>query len=543
MLLKFLPLDSLNWIKFYDSTVSQTIDDSYQNIVQIFEEDAKSTPNKIACSFHGKNLRYKHLAHKSNKFAASLVCLGVKKGDRICFMIPNIISFPIIHLAILKIGAISVPINPLFTKYEIENLLKLSGAKILITIDKFYNKVKDVRQTTNVEKVIICCLTDFCSLLVKIGYRFRYGKERIDFKGNGFCSFTSLIRNSNPKMKFPDINLEDVAILLTTGGKSGTLKLAAITHGNLISNVKQVLSWNLNFAKNGDSMLGALPLFHSFGITLCLHYCLIGGVRLILLSKFSAKKVLKTIKKYKVNYFPGVPTMFACFLGLNIKKKIFKSLNFCISGGSKLNAELQRQFEEITGVKIIESYGLTEASPAVMANPLNGTRKIDSIGIPLPSTHAKVVNPYNGKELACGEEGELIIKGPQVMKEYWNDPEETRKTIRNGWLYTGDKAKIDKDNYFYITGRFKDLIIYCGYNVFPSEVESILAKHPQVKNSSVCGINDKKCGELVKAYIIPINNGQINIREIKEFCKRYLVWYKIPKKIDVVYELPEKQYN
>ncbi len=526
------------WHNFYDAKVPGRINDPEYNIVEIINRYAELTPRKVAFICYGRKMTYGQLADDICNFASSLISLGIRKGDRTCFLLPNLLQFPVVHLAILKIGAISVPLNPLLTKYEIEKYIKLCQARILITIDTCYEKVKEIRETTSIEKVILTQITDYFSILKKQAYRFKYGKAEDVVIGNEFYSFTELIKKANKDVQFPDLSMNDDAVLLPTGGRTGTIKLATLSHGNLMSNSEQVRTWNLHFERNKGTMLGALPFFHSFGITLCLHYCLLSQIRLVLLPKFSATDAIHAIKKYKVNYFPGVPAMFCGVKHAN--RKDLDSLDFCISGGCKLDKELQKQFEETKGIRIIESYGLTEASPAAISNPMAGLSKPESIGIPLPSTYAKVVDPLTREELQDGEEGELVIKGPQVMKGYWNNPEETESIIRNGWLYTGDLAKIEK-NYFYITGRIKNLIIYGGFNVFPSEVENVLLKHPKIKRAVVSGIPDKKYGELVKASVVLTQGAEMNMMELKDFCKNYLVWYKIPRKLELLSAISNRE--
>ena len=523
------------WYKFYDDKVPRTINQPEH----IVDKYAESNPRKVIFLCCGRKMNYRQLADNINNFASSLLSFGIKKGDRICFLLPNLFQFPIVHLSILKVGAISVPLNPLLTTHEIEKHIKLCTARILITIDTCYDKIEKIKETTSIERVIVTQITDYFSFVKKIGYYFKYGNSQKLIDYNGSYSFTELNKMANSVTKFPDLSMSDDAMLLSTGGLTGTLKLATMTHSSLMSNAEQVQLWNLQFRKKKDTMLGALPFFHSFGITLGLHYCLLSGIRLVFMPKYSGQKAITAIKRYKINYFPGVPAMFSSIT--KVDKKDLKSLYFCLSGGYKLNRELQKEFEKNTGVRIIESYGLTEACPAAISNPLTNNSKTGSVGIPLPSTQAKIINPVTKEEILNGQEGELIIKGPQVMKGYWKNPKETESTIRDGWLHTGDIAKTDNNKFFYITGRLKDLIIYGGFNIFPLEVENVLLKHPKIKDVRVSGVEDKKYGELVKASVVLNYGFDMNAGELKDFCKKYLAWYKIPRKLEFLPELSKKR--
>ncbi len=533
-------MEKQNWFTHYDQHVPYEIRPPHKPIHLLLEEKAKQTPDKPVLVCLKKKMRYKELLHDIDKFAAALLALGVKKGDRICFLLPNLIQFPVVHFAVLKTGAVSVPVNPLFTRYEIEKILKLSQPKILIVLSKNYGKVSGLQRSTSVEKIIVSEEIDYCSLPVKIGYRIKYRKAGIASSEAGVYGFRDLIRNAGPLVSPVDISLEDTALLVATGGRTGRLKLAELSHGNLVSNAIQTKCWIPENLENTDTLLAVLPLFHTFGLTLSLHISLLEGIRIILMPLFITGKVLQAVKKYKVTYFPAVPAMFAYILEHpEAENADFSSLKFCLSGGVELDPDLQREFESKTGVRIVESYGLTEASPAVLSNPVAGKHKIRSVGIPLPSTRVKIVDPETGVPVAPGEEGELIIKGPQVMKRYWKDPEETARTLRKGWLFTGDRAKTEKEGYFYITGRYKKVIIHGGFNVFPQEVEEVLLRYPAVKKVRVTGVKDKKYGEIVKAVIVPEDGITLCKKELKDFCRNFLTGYKIPRIFGFVQEIPD----
>ncbi len=528
-----------NWQKFYDKGVNSKIDLPSKTIYQILVDQAKKHAdlNLLVCM--NKKMSFKTLITHIDNIAQSLVTLGVRKGDRITFLLPNLFQFPIVHFAILKIGAISVPVNPLLTKYEIEKIILISGAKLLITLDRFYNKIDRINETTSIEKIVISKPTDLLPIYYKVINRFVSRKIQADYNNPNIYSFKALLKSKDCPVVQAEPLMDEIAVLLCTGGTTGSPKLASLTHRNLIANSAQVAEWVAPFRENDDTILAALPFFHSFGLTLCLHMSLITGTQTVLIPRFSVKAILKAIQRYRINYFPGVPTM---FVAINDDKKStgydFSSLKMCISGGFELNPEVQNRFEQLSKAKLIESYGLTEATPAAISTPISGIRKSKSIGIPLPSTDAKIVDQVTSEELSSGEIGELIIKGPQVMKGYWNNPDETKNTIREGWLFTGDLAKMDEDGFFYIVGRIKELIKYSGFNIFPQEVEEVLLKHECISEAGVSGISDKKYGEIVVAFIKTKPETEVTEQELIEHCKQYIAKYKLPREIHFVENLP-----
>ncbi|MEA3446702.1 MAG: long-chain fatty acid--CoA ligase [Bacteroidota bacterium] len=532
-------MDEHIWYKSYDNGVSHTIETPEKPIHEILEEKAGISPEQTLLICMNKKISFGRLLKNINSFAQSLIDLGVQKNDRICFLLPNLIQFPVVHFAILKIGGISVPMNPLLTKHEIEKLIKLSGAKIVLVLDKFYQKVETIRQNSSVEKIIISKTGDFFPLPYKMLLPFLSNQKRVDYTKPNIISFSKLLKQKDIRFAPVDVSMDDTAVLLGTGGTTGTPKLAALSHRNLVANSRQLAEWVVPYYKKGDTMLAALPFFHSFGLTIGLHLSSINGLKTVMIPRFNVKGILKAIRRYNVNYFPGVPTMFAAINDYEKSGQYnFSSLKSCISGGFELNPEVQSKFEKLSRVKIIESYGLTEATPAAISTPMKGTRKTKSIGVPLPSTYAKIVDQETSENLPVGSIGELIIKGPQVMNSYWQNQDETNNTIRNGWLFTGDLARMDEDGYFYIMGRKKELIKYCGFNVFPQEVEEALLKHPKVVQAGVTGIKDVKCGEIIKAYIV-LNDGQkVSEQELLEHCKLFVAKYKLPHTIEFAENLP-----
>jgi long-chain acyl-CoA synthetase len=530
------------WFRHYDPYVPHVISPPHKPVHLLLEEKAKESPDQPILVCLNKQMRYKELIRQIDAFAAVLYHLGVKKGDRICFLMPNLIQFPVIHFAVLKIGAVSVPVNPVVPRYEIDKILRISQPRILIVLSNQYEKVRGIQRTTTIEKIIVSEETDYASFWIKAGYRIKYRKPKIAYSDPGVYRFRKLIRHAGFQVPPVEVTPEDTAVLLGTGSRTGQFKLAALSHQNLVSNTLQVKSWVLEEKEHKNVLLAVLPLFHSFGMTLCLHFSMLAGIKMVSMPLFSTGKVLKAIEIFKVTHIPVVPTMIAYLLEHpEVENTDFSSLKVCLSGGMKLDPDLQSAFESIAGVRIMESYGLTEASPAALSNPFLSRHESLSVGIPIPSTLAKIVDPETGVPVATGEEGELIIKGPQVMKNYWNDTGETTRTIRNGWLFTGDKAKRGKEGYFYITGRYKEVIIYGGFNVFPREVEEVLLRYPAIQQVKVTGIPDKKYGEVVKAVIVPEKGISLRRKELKDFCRNYLAGYKIPRIFEFVEKKPERE--
>jgi len=544
------------WHKFWPKNVPKNIDVPIKNFAEVFEETVKKYPNKAALIFEGKKVTYKELDQYSSSFANFLQKeLGIKKGDRVAIYLPNIPQFPIALLGIWKAGAIAVPHNPLYVERELEHQLNDSGSKVIITLDEvgginFYQRVASVKDKTPVEHIIVTNIGDFLPSIKAILGRL-LGKVPKKKKIPGTYDLMDILKNYPPEYEKIDIDpLEDVALLQYTGGTTGVPKGAMLTHTNLLHNAFGVKVWGPVTEK--DVMMGVLPFFHIYGMTVSLLTSLVSGATIILVPRFEVEKVLQLVQKYKVTFFPGVPTIYVALINYpNITKYDLSTIRACISGAAPLPVAVRRRFMELTGGILVEGYGLSEASPVTHVNPMDDVEKIrdGSIGIPFPNTDAKIVDVETGEELPPGEVGELVVKGPQVMKGYWNRPKETEETLKDGWLHTGDIAKMDEDGYFYIVDRKKDMINAAGYKVWPREVEEVLFKHPAVKEAAVIGVPDPYRGETVKAYIVPkdeykdvlANEGKKEelIRELDKFCREHLAAYKVPRLWEFREELPK----
>ncbi|MEM2928103.1 MAG: long-chain fatty acid--CoA ligase [Nitrososphaerota archaeon] len=491
---------------------------------------AKKYPKKVAIIFNNKKISYSELKNLSIKLANSLRNIGVKKNDRVALFLPNCPQFVISYYGALMIGSIITALNPLFKEKEIEFQLYDSGAETIIVLDNLYPLLKKALEKTKIKRIIIT------SFNKEIEINERSKKLEIYY-------FEEFIKESS--IEFPKISInpkEDLATIQYTGGTTGIPKGAMLTHFNLVSNAIAFSKW-LKLKKAKETFLTALPLYHVYGMTTSMNTAIYSASTMVIISRFNPEEALKLIQEYKVTIFCGVPTMYSLLLSTSkINDYDLSSLKVCISGASPLPPNIQKEFMEKTGVLLIEGYGLSEASPVTHCNPVDKTLKkvkIGSIGLPLYDTEAKIVDIEKGKqEVPIGEIGELIIKGPQIMKGYWNELEETKIVLKNGWFYTGDLAKIDKDGYFYIVDRKKDLIKYKGYSVYPREIEDILYEHPNVKICAVIGKPDPIAGEIPKAYIVLKEDSKTTKEEIMDFVNKRVASYKAIREVEFRKELP-----
>jgi long-chain acyl-CoA synthetase len=463
------------------------------------------------------------------KMAASLAASGVKKGDRVALMLPNCPQYMISFFATVRLGAIVTQINPMYVEREIEHILNDSGAETIVVYADVYERVKAVLPDTNVKTVVV---VDFGS-----------EPEGLDA---GHCSFDDFLStDADPAPEVEIDPAEDVAALQYTGGTTGVSKGAMLTHRNLVANVQQTIDVFVRDPAQftGRKCVGALPFFHIYGLTCVMLFGIKLGIEQVLLPRFEVQEALAVFENDRPTMFSGVPTMYMALLasGADLRKHHLHDVQIFNSGGSALPVNLKRSFEEKVGKTLFEGYGLSEASPVTHNNPpFLGQAREGSIGIPIPSTEARVVDVETGEtEMPVGESGELIIKGPQVMKGYLNMPEETAETLKEGWLFTGDVATMDESGYFYIVDRKKDMIVASGYNVYPREIEEVLFEHADVAEAVAIGVADEYRGESVKAFVVKRSGAQATEEEILAFCKERLASYKAPKAVEFREELPK----
>ncbi|MEE8471089.1 MAG: long-chain fatty acid--CoA ligase [Dehalococcoidia bacterium] len=540
------------WLKHYDAGVPHTIDYPQITLHQLLEDTANRFPKSTAVIFPGRfgdsyRLSYAELNLQVNRMANALMDLGVKKGDRVALLLPNCPQFVISYYAVLKVGGIVVATNPLYTPREMEFQLKDCGAETIILLSLFYNSVMGIKEKTDLRNVVVTNIKEYLPPLSRFLFTlFREKKEghRVDTSGAAnIHSFQNLLRRHDATPPSVSVNQEDVAMFQYTGGTTGLSKAAVATHRNVLANLFQLRAWGepMGFVEGEEAVLGVMPLFHVYGMVLVMHFSVLGGAAMVLLPRFETDQVLKAISRYKPAFFPGVPTM---YVAINNHPKVseydMSSIKTCNSGAAPLPVEVQQEFERLTGGKLVEGYGLSEAPTATHANPLIGLRKTGSIGVPLPDVEAKLMDAETGqKEMPVGEIGELVVKCPQVMREYWNRPEETKMVLRDGWLYTGDLAKMDEDGFFSIVDRKKELIIASGFNIYPREVEEVLYEHPKVKEAVCYGIPDPYRGQTVKVAIVLKEGETATADEIIEFSRQHLARFKVPKLVEFRDSLPK----
>jgi long-chain acyl-CoA synthetase len=540
------------WFKHYEAQVPKMVEIPERTMPDVFEAAVHSNPQTPAMIFFGRRFSYAEFGKLVNRFAAALAHLGVKKGDRVAIILPNLPQYPVAHYAAMKLGAIAVPTNPLYVERELEYQFNNSGAEVVIALDRLYKRIETVRPRTQLRAVIYTSVRDYLPAPLRMLYPIRAKREgswvtipKQALHPTGIAyQFLDLMKRA-AKGEFPPApgtrpKPEDIAIFLYTGGTTGISKGAVLTHRNLVANMVQLRAWNWGLQEGREIILGALPFFHSYGMTTCMHIGVYIRGTVVLVPRFDLKMVLTAIEKFKVSSFPGVPTMYVAINNYPDTPKFnLRNIRACNSGGAPLPLEVAKKFEEITGGRLVEGYGLSETSPVTHSNPIFGARREGSIGLPLPCTDAAIVDPETRRPLPVGEIGELAVHGPQVMKGYWQMAEETQKVLQDGWLFTGDMARMDEDGYFYIVDRKKDMIIAGGFNIYPREIEEVLYKHPKVMEAAVIGVQDPYRGETVKAFIVLREGKTATEEEIIEFCKQEMARYKVPKLIEFRKELPK----
>ncbi len=522
------------WLKSYEPGVPHHIQYPDIPLHQLLDNAVRDFPEREAIVFQGRKITYRQLGEEVAYVASGLVQGGLKKGDRMAIMLPNCPQYVAVYYAILKIGGIVVNVSPMYVERELEFQLKDAGVETILALRDFYPRLKAVRKKIPLKTIVLTDLHGVSSEKTR-------GKSR---KGvaKGVYDYAELLergkRQPPPSVK---VNPDEVALLQYTGGTTGLSKGAMLTHRNLVADVLQCVSWNRDAVRGQERMFAVLPFFHVYGMTVAMNEAIQLAATIIMLPRFNVDDALEAINLYRPTRFPGVPTMYMAIMNHpRVNQYDISSIRVCSSGSAPMPVEAQRRFEQLTGAKVSEGYGLTEASPVTHANPFNGKRKIGSIGLPRPDVDAKIVDLETGeKDLPPGEVGELCIKGPQVMKGYWNRPEETRKTLRDGWLYTGDIGRVDEEGYFYIVDRKKDMIICSGYNVYPREIEEILYQHPKIEEVCIVGVPDPYRGETVKALVILKEKEQATPEEIIEYCQKNMAKYKVPSSIEFRQELPK----
>jgi len=522
---------------------------------QILERAAANAPDSTALIYFGSRISYRQLLDHVNRFAAGLQTLGVQKGDCVALMMPNCPQFVIAYFGALRAGAIVTATSSMYTAREAGHQWHDAVAKIVIADRRLYPVVQaTIPQVSSIQHVILTgsreyfpnhlrALNAFLESSATANRSSVNGKaknSRARAKGPALQTWQEVLAIS--RTPAPDgLAQSDIACLQYTGGTTGVSKGAMLTHANLVINACQSSRWLEARTDGTEVLVAALPLFHIFAMTCVMISAIEIGACVVILPRFELRAALNVIRKYHPTIFHGVPTMYVGFNSVpGVKRYGFNSLRMCMSGGAALPVEVRQKFEAITGGKLVEGYGLTETSPVTHINPPTGSPKIGSMGLPIADTEVRIVDLETGtREMPVGEIGEIIVRGPQVMKGYWNKPEETALVLRDGWLYTGDIAKKDEDGYFYIVDRKKDMIIAGGYNIYPREVEEVLFECPKIKEAAVVGVPDPYRGETVKAFVVLKEGVTATAEEIIAFCRERLAAYKAPRQVMFQDALPK----
>lgn len=535
------------WYKSYSSDMPKTIDaDAYTSLTDIFEKFSNKYADIPAFTNFDVTITYQQLNELSAQLAAYLQhTLGLKKGDRVAIMMPNVLQYPVTVFGVLRAGCAVVNVNPLYTARELKYQLNDSGSTVVIVLANFAHTVAKIIKETSVQHVIVTEIGDLLGFLkgTLVNFVVKRIKHMVpEWIIPNALSF-KMVMQAGAKLKLQPVNLhgEDLAFLQYTGGTTGVAKGAVLTHRNMVANVLQCAATVCMDVKPGEEIVvGALPFYHIFALTVCcLLFLVFGAECLMITNPRDLKQFIKILRKTPPSIFVGLNTLFNGLLNRpEFLQLDFSSLKLTVSGGMSTQRYVAEQWQKVTGTPIIEGYGLTESSPVISINPVNLKNFNGSAGLPVPSTDV-CVRDENGNKLPLGEEGELWVKGPQVMQGYWNKPEETANVFDDeGWLRTGDIVRLDENGFIYIVDRMKDMILVSGFNVYPNEIESIIMEHQGVKEVAVIGVPSDRTGEMIKAYIVK-QDPNLTEQDIIQYCRQNLTAYKVPKLIEFREELPK----
>lgn len=532
------------WVSQYDPGVRPALDYPNISLPQLLDETAERSRDHVATIFHGATIRYGSLKRQVDRFAAGLLESGVRPGDRVAVMLPNIPQFVVAFYGVLRMGAIVVPTNPLYTVHELEHQLRDAGTTAIVTLDQCFGVVQKVLPNIHIQTVVVAGIGSVLPHHLRPLFVLKQWREGVHSvrRGGVVRRFEDLLTSrplAEPHVADPD----ELAVLQYTGGTTGTSKGAMLSHRNLIANALQAHEWHWAIFGGHDiedlKILCVIPFFHVYGLTVGMNLAIASGATMLLIPRFNAAEIMHVAEKYRPQFFPGVPTMyFALANQRDASLQQFGSIQVCISGAAPLVPEIQERFQAVSGARLVEGYGLTEASPVTHCNPVLGDGRPGTVGIPFPDTDAMITDPMSWEPLPPGTVGELTVRGPQVMKEYWNRPDETAVVLRDGWLHTGDMGVLEEDGFFRIVDRKKDTIIASGYNVYPREIEEVLLGHPAVGEAAVVGIPDEYRGETVKAVIVFKPGEHATAEDITAFCRRELAPFKVPKIVEFREDLP-----
>ncbi|MBI4787452.1 MAG: alpha/beta fold hydrolase [Chloroflexi bacterium] len=540
-------LDLVNrrpWLRHYEPEVPYTVAYPSQPLVRFLEAAARRHPRHRAIVFYDQPINYRELNDGVNRLANALIALGVNKGDRVALLLPNSPQMVMAYYGALKAGAVVVSMNPLFTADELAQQIVDSGAETLVALSVFYDTIKSIKAQTPLKRIIVTNIKEYFSPLRRTLFSIvREAREghRVDVRGDPDAhAFQELLAKSSHLPPTVESAPDDLALIQYSSGTTDLPKGVMLTHANIVANTTQIRHWLTDIDEGAERVLGVLPFSHSYGMTTAMNVGISVAATLILLPTFSTREVLDVIARYRPTIFPGVPTMYVAINNYpNVRRFGLKSIRACVSGAAPLPLEVQEAFEKLTRGKLVEGYGLTEAGPVTHANPIYGQRRTGTIGVPLPDTDAKIVDLQTGQDAPVGTIGELVVRGPQVMRGYWNQAEATAQVLRDGWLFTGDLARMDSDGYFQIIDRKKDMILAGAYNVYPRDVEEVLYENPKVLEVAVTGIPPEGEEQNVKAYVVLKKGEMATPEEFMEFCRVRLADYAVPRLIEFRQQLPK----
>ena len=532
------------WLSSYETGVPESLDFEDVFIADFLERSVRRFPDNTALIFQGFRVTYREFDTMVRSMAACLRGMGVKKGDSVAILLPNVIPCVVSYYAIMRLGAVVVMNNPLYTDRELTHQFNDSGAVLLITLDLLADRMVALREKTGIKKIIYTCLGDYLPFPKNLFFPLVAKRKKMAASvtpAPDLYKWKEVLASHAPSDFREELQWDDVAMYQYTGGTTGVSKGVMLTHRNLSCQVQQLTSWFSGLIDGEEIFIGGLPFFHIFGLTTTLNFPVAMGAAIVLVPKPQGAQLLEAIRKFRPTFSPLVPTMYISMMhDPAIEKTDLSCIKGLFSGSAPLPVEVIREFERRSGAVIAEGFGMTESSPVTHINPFDGgPRKAGSIGVPISNTEARIVDLADGvTEMPVGQVGELVIRGPQVMKGYLNNPDATQEALADDWLHTGDIAKMDEDGYFYIVDRKKDMIISGGYNVYPRDIDEVLYEHPKVQDACSIGIPHAHRGEAVKAFVVLKEGESATEQELIDFCSGKLAKYKWPVAVEFREELP-----
>jgi long-chain acyl-CoA synthetase len=539
-------LQSRPWLLHYEDGVPFSLHYPTQPLFRFLDIAARRFPTARATMYYDSTLSYRTLRRHVNRFANGLTTLGIKKGDRVALMLPNCPQFVIAYYGALKAGAVVVNLNPLSEAQELRHHLADSGARAIVALHQMYPLLAKIQGETKIEYSILTGLDEYVSTVRRATIRAEYRIPKTPLFDNtpppGILLFQPFLDQSSKETPLVDVSTEDVALIQYSTGTTDLPKGVMLTHANLVANTMQLRHWLPDVTETQERILAVLPLAHSYAMTTCMNFSIAIAGTLILLPSLQTGPMLETIERNHPTIFPGVPSLFLAINQFpNARRFGVQSIRACLSGAAPLPLEVQEAFEKITRGRLVEGYGLTEASPVTHANPIFGEAVPGTVGVPLPDTDAKIVDLDTGWDLSTGAIGELLVRGPQVMKGYWNDSEQTLRALREGWLYTGDVARMDEEGYFTFIDRKSDLIHKHDLTIYPRDIEEVLFEHPKISEAAVLGIpiDGDLQNEAIKAYVVPRRGDKLTAEEVLAFARSRLPEASIPGTVEFRNDLPK----